>query len=273
MEFDINNIKSNQELIMIINKQLELENILDIINNSYISEWNNNYKKRRENILEYWLIKFLEKLLTGIFNNSLQVELKFNPEINWLFYKRKHYIWVYINKELKIIINIKYIYNNLSWNFTKIFEDLIINNANVKTKGIEYMNLLVLPEKVPFINNWVLQKYESFNLQYLAKITNITLDPNLNISNNVIIVNKNLSWNEGNKKESIKTLKIKPSNLKYLYNDLIPSSVIDKITETIVKRDLYDFLKVLTFKIKNKIIEGNQSSNQFWWKDSNINLL
>lgn len=255
------NFNFNNENILNLSDYISSVNFLDLL--TEISKFfllNDKIKNKKEDIIWLWMTVKLRILIKKFFPNQ-NININFRPKIQWLINNTNYELSINYNWETIIVINIKYILSNISINFQRMFDDIVINTVNIHHyKWIEYVRLMILSEETPMFSHWLnkkFEKYEKISTKYLIKATNLSLLKSKPVYLPILILNKNVIFNENKSKNSMKQLKIKYCNLKkisdlfikYWYDEL----VFLRIKNTVLEEDIYNVLNKILLLIKTKI--------------------
>jgi len=221
---------------------------------------NEKTKNKKEEVIGYWLTIQLRYLIKKYFPNE-KILVQHKPKINWLLNNTIYELSIDLDWKTIIVLNIKFIISNLAQNFQRNFDDVVINTVNVNNyKGVEYVNLMLLPEEVPLFTFWQDKRFEKFEqlaIKQLIKLTNLSLLKTNQCYLPTIILNKNTSVSGSELKSSVKQLKVKYADvskledicIKYGYNGLI----YQKLKDTIIEEDIYTVLKKILLLVKARL--------------------
>jgi len=260
---NINSISQNlhNEDILNLFDYVSSVDFLDLLTEtSKVFLLNDKTKNKKEDIIWFWMTIQLRYLVKKLFPNE-NIEILFHPKIQWLFNNTSYELCINYNWKTIIVINVKYILSNISVNFQRSFEDIVINTVNIHHyKWIEYIWLMILSEETPMFSSWLnkrFEKYEQLSTKYLIKATNLSLLKSKPVYLPILVLNKNVIFNEDSSKSSMKQQKVKYCDLqkiddlyvKYWYNEL----VFSRIKNTILEPDIYNVLNKILLSIKSRL--------------------
>ncbi len=130
------------------------------------------------------------KILHGAIAHDLKNKLGNEYEITSLGYKddkeismpgrymdKKVDIGIIKNNEIVGALAVKFVMRNYSQNSNNYFENMLGETANIRTKGLPYYQIIIVPSKIPYFNkDKIITNIEKLTEHNLSKYINLSHD-------------------------------------------------------------------------------------------------